>query len=61
MTAMTALTAADLTDETCHHGCDEPVVSGELTWDDRGPHQLIAIRTYRCAAGHQSRRETDGG
>jgi hypothetical protein len=46
--------------EQCPSCGDDPA-GGQLTFDDRGPFQLIAIRTYRCRAGHRWRHETDGG
>lgn len=41
--------------------CGQPAISGTLAWDDRGPNQLISIRTLTCPAGHTWRHETDGG
>ena len=65
MSAPTDLDAADLAGavedgEHCPRCRDVPV-SGVRSWDDRGPHQLIAVRTYRCEGGHEWQVATDGG
>lgn len=60
-----ALTAAAITDAvndgeqclTCH---DVPT-GGQYAIDNRGPFQMILIRTYWCPSRHQWRHESDGG
>lgn len=41
--------------------CRETPVAGTVAWEDRGPHQLLSVRTFRCGAGHAWEVATDGG
>jgi hypothetical protein len=49
-----------LGDEECPT-CGYPASAGTLSFEDRGPFQLISRRSLRCSNGHRWTRETDGG